>query len=201
VRRALSAALTGVAAAALVLAAATPASAHNNVVESTPTEGQVLTELPEQWQIITNDTLLYVGNDAVFGLWVRDAEGVFYGDGCLDVNGRGMSTTAAIGAAGDYDLVYQLVSADGHPLTGEIPFEWAPSEATPVSSGSREPTRCGFEPSPSEAASPPPVTEPAAPDDTVWWIVGAIGAVTTAVVVTVVIGRRRSRNPDDATDD
>jgi len=97
VRRALSAALTGVAAAALVLAAAAPASAHNYVVESTPTEGQVLTELPEQWQIITNDTLLYVGNDAVFGLWVRDAEGVFYGTprGCSTATGASTSAVAA----------------------------------------------------------------------------------------------------------
>jgi methionine-rich copper-binding protein CopC len=180
-RRVLSATLTVVAAAALVLAAAPPASAHNYVVESTPAEGEVLTALPEAWEVVTNEAMLYADNDAVFGLWARDADGLFYGDGCVVVSGNGMSSAPVIGAAGEYTLVYALISADGHPLTGEIPFEWAPAGETEAATGSTEAARCGAE----APADPAPVS----PD--VWWIAGAVGAVGVAVIVTVLLARRR----------
>jgi methionine-rich copper-binding protein CopC len=180
-RRILSVALVGVAAAALVLAAAAPAAAHNYVVESTPAEGEVLTALPEAWEVVTNETMLYA-DDAVFGLWARDADGLFYGDGCVEVTGSRMSAAPVIGAPGDYTLVYALISADGHPLTGEIPFEWA-GEAE-VATGS---ARCGA------AASEP---EAAAPSSDAIWIVAALGAVGVAVIVAVLLTRRPKRRDD-----
>jgi methionine-rich copper-binding protein CopC len=183
-RRILSVALVGVAAAALVLAAAAPAAAHNYVVESTPAEGEVLTALPEAWEVVTNETMLYA-DDAVFGLWARDADGLFYGDGCVEVTGSRMSAAPVIGAPGDYTLVYALISADGHPLTGEIPFEWA-GEAE-VATGSAEPARCGA------AASEP---EAAAPSSDAIWIVAALGAVGVAVIVAVLLTRRPKRRDD-----
>jgi methionine-rich copper-binding protein CopC len=182
-RRVLSTTLTGIAAAALVLAAAPPASAHNYVVESTPADGEVLTALPEAWEVVTNEAMLYADNDAVFGLWARDADGLFYGDGCVVVSGTGMSAAPVIGAAGDYTLVYALISADGHPLTGEIPFEWAPTGEAEAATGSTEAARCGAE-APAEPA-------PAAVSPDVLWIVGAAGAVGVAVIVTVLLARRR----------
>lgn len=184
-RRTLSAALVGVAAAAFVLAAAAPASAHNYVVSSTPAEGEVLTALPEAWEVVTNETMLYAGNDAVFGLWARDADGLFYGDGCVEISGTRMSAAPAIGTAGDYTLVYALISADGHPLTGEIPFEWAPTEAAEVATGSAEPARCGAAPPEPEAAG--------TPSNDAIWIAAAVGAVGVAVIVTVLLARRPKR--------
>ena len=188
-RRILSAALVGVATAALVLAAAAPASAHNYVVSSTPADGEVLTELPEAWEVVTNDTLLYAGNDSVFGLWVRDADGLFYGDGCVAVEGAGMTADPVIGAPGDYTLVYSLISTDGHPLTGEIPFEWA-GEAE-VATGAAEAPRCG-------AVEPESGGEAVAPSSDVVWIVAALAAVGVAVVVTVLLARRPKRRDDDS---
>lgn len=188
-RRTLSAALVGAATAALVLAVAAPASAHNYVVESTPAEGDVLTALPEAWEVVTNETMLYVGNDAVFGLWARDADGRYYGDGCVEVSGTGMSAAPVIGEAGSYTLVYALISADGHPLTGEIPFEWAPAVATEAAVGTSEPARCGED----EPAEPGGAT--VSPD--VWWIVAAAGAVGVAVLTTVLLARRRRPESGD----
>jgi len=183
-RRILSLALVGVAAAAFVLAAAAPAAAHNYVVDSTPAEGEVLTALPEAWEVVTNETMLYA-DDAVFGLWARDADGLFYGDGCVEVSDSRMSAAPVIGAPGDYTLVYALISADGHPLTGEIPFEWA-GEAE-VATGSAEPARCGAAPSEPDAA---------APSSDAIWIVAAVGAVAAAVIVAVLLTRRRKRRDD-----
>jgi methionine-rich copper-binding protein CopC len=173
-----------VAIAAGILLAVTPvapASAHDYVVESTPAEGEVLTALPEVWEIVTDEPMLHADNDAVFGLWARDADGLFYGDGCVDVSGTGMSAAPAIGEPGSYTLVYSLVSADGHPVTGEIPFEWAPTGETEAATGSAEAARCGTEPRAENAPGAPGAL----------WVVGAVGAVGVAVVVTVLFARRR----------
>lgn len=190
--RALRAGLAGAAAVGLVLAAAAPAAAHNWVVSSTPAEGEVLTELPEAWELVTNESLLYVGNDEVFGLLVRDADGLYYGDGCLEVSGPSMSAAPAIGEPGPYELVFAFISADGHPLTGEIPFEWAPSGEFEAATGSAEVPRCGA------AAEEPgldgPVTaepEPAGIPADVWWIGGALLAVAAAIVAALALARRR----------
>jgi methionine-rich copper-binding protein CopC len=186
-RRIVSVALVGFAAAALVLAAAAPAAAHNYVVSSTPAEDEVLTALPEAWEVVTNETMLYA-DDAVFGVWARDTDGLFYGDGCVEVSGSRMSAAPVIGAAGDYTLVYALISADGHPLTGEVPFEWA-GEAE-VATGSAEPARCGAEP-----------TEPdeAAPSNDAIWIVAAVAVVGAAVIAAVLLTRRPRRRDDSPT--
>jgi methionine-rich copper-binding protein CopC len=194
-QRVLSAVLPGVAAAALVLAAAAPASAHNYVVSSTPAEGEVLTALPNGWELVTNEAMLYAGNDSVFGLWARDAEGRYYGDGCVDVSGSTMSASPVIGEAGDYTLVYSLISADGHPLTGEIPFEWAPSGEHDAGTGTTEPVRCGVEvPPPTDGA------ESSGSIDLVWIVAGA-GAVGLAVLVAVLVGRRPKTHRDEPRDE
>lgn len=189
--RVLRVALAGAAAVGLVLAVAAPASAHNYVVSSTPAEDEVLTELPTSWELVTNESLLYVGNDEVFGLLARDADGLYYGDGCVDVSGARMSATPAIGEPGEYTLVFSFISADGHPLTGEIPFEWAPTTATEAATGSAEVPRCG-----ATADDPEPDAAPDAgagiPSELLW-IGGAVLAVALAVVVALALGRRGSR--------
>jgi copper resistance protein C len=190
VRRALRAALVGAATAGLGRAGGAPASAHNYVVSSNPAEGDVLTELPASWELVTNESLLYVGNDEVFGLLARDADGFYYGDGCVDVSGARMSAAPAIGDPGEYTLVFSFISADGHPLTGEIPFEWAPAAETQAAPGSKEVPRC------TAAEEPPPAPDPepgaGIPTDLLW-IGGAVLAVALAVVVALALGRRGSR--------
>jgi Uncharacterized protein, homolog of Cu resistance protein CopC len=174
--RLLRAGVVGAVAAGLVLAVAAPAAAHSWVVASTPAEGEVLTELPETWEVVANETLLYVGNDEVFGLVVRDSEGLYYGDGCVDVVGPRMAASPSIGEPGDYTLVYAFVSGDGHPLTGEIPFTWAPTEDTAPAPGSADVPRCdvvvGQADEPAASAGVPPE---------VWWIGGALLGIVVAI--------------------
>jgi methionine-rich copper-binding protein CopC len=190
-RRTVRAALAGVAAVGFVLAVAAPASAHNYIVSSTPAEGEVLTELPEAWELVTNESLLYVGNDEVFGLLVRDADNLYYGDGCVDVSGARMSADPVIGEPGGYTLVFSFISADGHPLTGEIPFEWAPSGEFEAATGSAAVPRCGGAEEAPESA-PEIETGGGIPSDLLW-IGGAVLAVALAVVVALALGRRGSR--------
>src|SRR5690554_811572 len=165
---------------ALTFGVAAPASAHNYLVESTPTEGETLTQLPEQFIITTNDDLLNLGADAGgFALQVQDADGLYYGDGCVVVDGPSMTAGVALGAPGAYLLTWQVVSIDGHTVSGEIPFAWAPDDITESSTGSEAAPVCGEtaqEPEPSPTGEPeettaPPATaeeEPGDSNDLLW---------------------------------
>jgi len=190
-RRALRAIAVGAAAAALVLSAAAPASAHSQLVGSTPSEGETLAELPAQFSVTMNERLLADAGLSAFALRVRDADGLYYGDGCLEVADDTMTTAAAIGAAGDYVLEWQVVSADGHPVGGEIPFTWT-GEAT--AEGSAVVPSCGTEAPQDEpdAASGHHGEEPAQiPLGDVLWVVGAALAVAIAVTIALIATRRR----------
>jgi len=116
-----------VAALAAVIAFAAPAAAHSTIAASTPAEGQVLTALPAEFSVTANEDLADVtGTGEGFALQIIDASGKHYETGELTISGPTLSTPAAAGDAGDYVLAYQIVSADGHPVSGEIHFGWAP---------------------------------------------------------------------------
>lgn len=207
-RRASALSVLALTTAALTFGVAAPANAHNYLVESTPTEGETLTQLPEQFIITTNDDLLDLGDDAGgFALQVQDAAGLFYGDGCVVVDGPSMTADAALGAPGAYLLTWQVVSIDGHTVSGQIPFAWEPDDITESSTGSATAPVCGEatqEPEPSPTAdesdenSAPPVAESPAdeqPADSadLLWIGGAIAAVVVAGAITMLLLSRKKK--------
>lgn len=194
----------GLLAVGLAVGFAAPAQAHNYLVSSTPAEGEVLTALPDEFVITTNDELLNLGADAGgFALQVLDADGLYYGDGCVAVDGPSMTATAALGEPGDYLMRWQVVSIDGHTVSGELPFSWAPSDGTASSEGSATAPVCGAAtddpasvPDGSEdepiAPAPPADDEPAVSTD-ILWIGGAILAVAIAAGATMLaLGRKKN---------
>lgn len=206
--------LVGIAAAAAavaIVAIAAPASAHNVLVASTPAAGSTLTALPDAFSVTTNEPMLDLGGEAdSFALQVRDAAGLYYGDGCVTVVDGTMSATPFIGEAGAYTMIWQAVSADGHPVSGEVPFTWAPTDDVQASAGSATPVVCGSAPAPAETqtASPatpgsgptesastrgPQVTDDAVPVGDVLWIGGAVVAAGIAVAVGIVVAGRRAK--------
>lgn len=199
-RRALAAVLlAGVA----VLAAAPAAQAHNYLVASTPAAGEKLTELPAQFVITTNESLLVLdGQLGGFALQVTDAAGLHYESGCVKVEGPSMTMDdPQLGAAGAYTLEWQVVSADGHSVSGSIPFTWAPPAGYEPAVGAGSAPSCGDAPPTSApTAAPTSVAEPPAGGaatpirlSDVLWIGGAILAVGIAVTVAIlVMGRRRT---------
>ncbi len=196
-----------------------PAAAHNFIVSSTPTENETLTALPEKWQITTNDDLLVLnGVEAGFALIVSDADGAFYGDGCIDIEGATLSMPAALGADGAYTLTYQFISADGHTLSGVLPFVWQAPAEFDAHVGLVEQPVCGqteSAPAPEQAPIAEPDTEtnadpainaepiepisdssPALP----LFIAGVFAVVVSiAGLLTAVILRARARNRSDET--
>jgi copper resistance protein C len=176
-----------------VLGTAAPASAHNYIVASTPADGEVLTTMPESFSVTTNEALLDLGGSGSgFGIEVRDAEGLYYGDGCVSVEGATMTADAALGEAGDYTFVYQFVSADGHTLSGSFEFEWAPEGDFERSEGSTSAGDCNGLYSRGDAESDG-AAAPSSDLEPVLWIGGALAAVMVAVLVTIAALRPRKK--------
>ena len=191
-----------------VLGLAASAQAHNYVVASTPAAGEVVTTVPSEFSVTTNAPLLTLGGSTDgFALQVVDSAGQYYGDGCIQVTGATISSGATLGQPGDYTLIWQVVSEDGHPVSGEIAFSWQPADATQESAGSATPPDCGgtiavptepsdsSEPSPGETAVP--ISAPERPNanlSDVLWVGGAIVAVLGAGLVTFLVIGRRNRS-------
>jgi copper resistance protein C len=191
---------------ASVVAVAGPASAHNQIVSSTPAPDQTLTALPARFEIQTNEALLDIGGTGRgFAFEIQDAAGKYYETGCVSIVDDSMFTAARLGAAGAYTVIYQLVSSDGHTVSGRIPFTWAPSGSAAVTRGVTAPPGCHGAAGPAAPSSDNGGSE-AGRDATVpladiLWIGGIIVVVALAVVITlVVVTRRRPGDTDDADD-
>ncbi len=186
-----------------VVAFAAPASAHNYYVSSTPEIDSVLTSLPEEFVVTTSDKLLELGGmEGGFFMQVTGPDGLYYGDGCVTVSGPSVSMTTAVGPAGKYSLDWQVVSADGHTISGQIPFSWQPSSPSKTpSTGSSTPPRCGEATAPpaTDAAEVPVTQTPTVADDVatsdtdILWIAGGIGAIVVAAIAAVMLIRPKKR--------
>ncbi|MDP3208396.1 MAG: copper resistance protein CopC [Rhodoglobus sp.] len=195
-----------IAVAALVAGSATPAQAHSYLADSTPAASSVITEIPDQFSVTTNEQLLdLTGGADGFALQVIDSSGMYYGDGCLTVAGATLSAGAGLGDPGGYRVVWQVVSEDGHPVSGEFAFTWQPSDATQSTRGSAAPPVCGeteptptasatAEPSPTATAVPTSAVEQGDADlNSVLLVGGVIAALLGAVALTVLLLGSRSR--------
>lgn len=205
----LAVAATTLLVAGSILGVSATASAHNFIVSTTPAEGETLTTLPERFDVTTNDKLLDATGDAnAFVVDIMDNGGLYYGDGCVTVEGPSAFTDAALGAAGTYTIAYQLVSADGHTVEGEFAFEWAPADGEEVSEGWVTPPVCGEEriQIPNVAATPGPSAVPSAEatqsetptqspavnvGEELLWVGGAAAAIIVAIVLAMLLLRRR----------
>ncbi|MCU1525689.1 MAG: copper resistance protein CopC [Microbacteriaceae bacterium] len=183
-----------------VLGLAAPAQAHNYLVASTPAAGSVLTELPPEFSVTTNDVLLNIGgNGAGFALQVKDAAGLYYGDGCVAIDGPSISTAAALGAPGTYTIVWQVISTDGHTVSDRFDFTWKPTAGdAKVSKGSTTAPDCHGTLKPNSSTQPDSSspTTPAVSEETlstVLWIGGAVLVVGVAVVVTLLVTSRKKK--------
>ncbi|ANJ28004.1 copper resistance CopC family protein [Agromyces aureus] len=139
-RGVLGAALLVAASALLVTVPAVSASAHNSVISTTPADGAVVTEQPGTVSLTTNDALLDLGTGAA--LLVQGPDDRYYGDGCATIDGATASSAVDLGEAGTYTVLWQVVSTDGHPISGEWTFEWQPAEGAVLATGTDAPA-CG----------------------------------------------------------
>jgi methionine-rich copper-binding protein CopC len=166
-----------------------------------PAEGSVVTEQPGTFSVTTNDDLLQLNDaGAGMGLQVSGPAGakhpLYYGDGCITVFGPTIEAEAQLGQPGEYTVVWQVVSTDGHPVSGQYAFTWQPAAGQPLAEGSATPPDCKGTVQvethqPTDAASRDSGTPSVSALVDSLWIGGVLLAVILAVVVTLSLVRRR----------
>ena len=179
--------VTGLVAASLF--AATPAFAHDELIDSTPAAGETLTTLPAAFSITMNEDLLDLDDKGSgFGILIQDSNGLYYGDGCVNVNGPTMSADAVLGEPGEYTFIWQVVSSDGHPTSDEFTFEWAPEGDFAAATGSATAGDCN-----GQYARDAPADYPEDEGSAMGFllIVGGIATVVVLVIVFIVWMNRR----------
>lgn len=153
----------------LATAGATAASAHDTLESTDPAKGSTVKSLSSVALTFSADPL---GTDGATIIQVIGPDKKYYETACPDLNGPVVASPVALGGAGTYEVLWRVVSSDGHPISGSYTFAYAPDgAATPAAAGSAKPV-CG--PAASATTEAPAA---AAGADTGLWIGLGIGAV------------------------
>jgi methionine-rich copper-binding protein CopC len=151
------------------------ASAHDELVSTTPAQGEHLADPPSDVSMVFSDKLIEVG--AV--ILVVDEKGKNWVDG--DVRLDGATATAPLDPTlpdGNYQVRWRVVSTDGHPISGT--FDFSTGTATqPPATPSGEPGAPGASRA-SDSGLP-------------LLAVGAIGAAVGLVVLAALLLLRRRK--------
>ena len=180
-------------AAAIALMPAGPASAHDYLVTSSPAADSTVTAAVPKVTLTFDDIVLDDGGHGAL-VQVTDASGRNFETGCASVEARNVTVPVALGDPGAYRVTWQIVSADGHPVSSSIQFTYRGPKA---SAGHEGPlTKCGTSvAAPKAQATNAPAQASVSP--TVIVIIAIAGGVVLlaviAVVIVVLLSRRRRR--------
>lgn len=108
----------------LITTSALPAHAHTSLEFSSPSDSQLIEFMPTELSASFDEDLISIEGESVNTLTLKGADGTSYELLPPTIGGAVLSAQVADGEypAGDYLLSYRAVSADGHPITGEIRF-------------------------------------------------------------------------------
>lgn len=120
--RRIAAGLTLATIATLVIA--TPASAHDQLISSSPAADEQLATPPESITMTFSGELLVLDASLTGAVvLVVDASGKDWVAGDVTIDGRTVTAPLAPGMpSAGYQVRWQVVSEDGHPIAGVIPF-------------------------------------------------------------------------------
>ena len=96
------------------------ASAHADLSSSSPAQGDVLETMPNEVRLTFTTSI----DPTVFELDVRTQTGGSILNGDAEINSDKNELTAALlpDASGDVQIIYSVISKDGHPIKGVIDF-------------------------------------------------------------------------------
>jgi copper resistance protein C len=188
--------VTGLAGLSLALAA--PASAHDELVSSSPKSGATVAA-PTALTLTYSEALVPTGYRVV----VRGPGGQVRGNVAL-AGTRLVEQFSSPLAAGAYDVVWRVVSADGHPISGRLSFTVRgatapsrPAATAPSSAASSVPpsssSSAAAEPSPTSSTTSAPSAPSAGGGRSRLLTVGLIAAVLAAGAA--LLGARRRGGP------
>ncbi|MFM8515774.1 MAG: copper resistance protein CopC [Actinomycetota bacterium] len=161
---------------ALAVFLAPSASAHSDLVGTTPADGAVIAEAPASITLQFNEEPL----DSLVDVVITDAEGDVVAMDAAEAAGTDVLVPwpGSLGA-GDYTVAYRVVSADGHPVTGTFTFTYtggASTDTLPVID---------------QAAAADVLADVEQPSTNLPLILGITALVVAAIVIVLV--RRRAR--------
>jgi copper resistance protein C len=136
-----------------VLSVFPSALAHSDLISSDPVAGASLEEMPESFSLTFNEELISIDGESVNTLTLQGIDGNRYELLAPTVVGAVLSAelSAAEYPAETYLLSYRAVSADGHPITGEITF--STNSPTTIESEVAAPVTTSYIPEPVESSS------------------------------------------------
>ena len=167
-----------------------PAAAHDEVLSTSPEQGAVLESAPEQIELSYSGEIMDIGHQVL----VTGPEGQSVTEGPLERDGsQVVQPLAETGSEeGTYQVVWRVVSSDGHPIEGTYTYEVGDGAAPSLSS---TPTDAPTDGSDSSAQA----QDAAAQEDSgglSGWAVGATVVVLALAVIGLLglMSRRRRKS-------
>ncbi|MEA5359927.1 copper resistance protein CopC [Amycolatopsis sp., V23-08] len=159
-----------------VLGTATPALAHNVLISADPANGSSVAAGPQKVSLTFDQ---YVQGADVNQIAVTGPGGGQWAEGPISVVDNVISAPLRpLGPAGKYTIGYRVLSADGHPVTGELSFT-----LTTAGSGTPATVDAAKSPGGSTAQATSQSSSTGVP---IWvWIAGAV--VLLAIGLTVAL--------------
>lgn len=165
-------------AAIAVLATATPASAHNVLINTDPAKGASLETGPARITL-TFDAPVQGGD--INQVSVLGPDNSQWAEGSVQIQSNVLTAPVRpLGPAGTYTVGYRILSADGHPVEGQYTFTLAKAgTGTPATAGAAT----GADDSSGGGSGGLPV----------WvWIVGAVVLLGIGLTVALRTGREKT---------
>ncbi|WP_416417828.1 copper resistance CopC family protein [Paenarthrobacter aromaticivorans] len=196
IRPLLAAVVAAIAFASALLFGAAPASAHDVAESTTPANGARVAEVPASVSITFNNRPLAIGS----GVTVT-AGGENWADGAVEIIDNMAVQKLRPGApAGEYTVVWRVVSSDSHPIEGTFKFT-ASGTSTTTAGGSAgaSPSASAVVPTAGTAAPGTENTEPApaASQPFPWSIVGLAVVAIGLVIFLAVTARKKLAAPSE----
>ncbi|MGO2050311.1 copper resistance CopC family protein [Microbacterium sp.] len=121
-------------AAVAMLAFASPASAHDQLVSSTPSQGERLSAAPSSISMTFSGDLIVLDSSTTGAVvLVVDESGTDWISGDVTVSGDTVTAELKPGMpVAGYQVRWQVVSEDGHPIAGVIPFTIGDADPLPM---------------------------------------------------------------------
>jgi methionine-rich copper-binding protein CopC len=182
---------------AAMLATAGPASAHDAAESSSPAQGATVATPPENVSITFNNNPLALGSR----IRVTDASGTDWSDGDVEIVDNVASQRLREGApAGEFTVVWRVVSSDSHPIEGSFTFTaTAGAGSTPAAGATETP---GAVPTlgtarPGTTAAPDVVADSSEPFP---WSLVIFASVAVGLLVSIAVMAKRRLVPSEEED-
>lgn len=176
------------------LICASPASAHDRLVGTTPASGSSVTS-PELVQLKFAEPVVTTGTQVEVK---NAAQQVASSD--LAITGNVVSVRLTPPAtAGTYQVIWRITSDDGHPVSGTFSFRATAAAASSSPASSSATTSSGASSSSTSTPVPTQRVPTNKTNNEPGWIIAGVAVAVAAIAAGVVVSRRRLTD-DEPTD-